>query len=356
MLEKIEIRNFRCFESITLSNLARVNIVVGPNSAGKTALMEAIFLVSGANPELAFRIKAFRGLNTLALSVNRTSYEALWKDLFYGFDQSKKITISMQGTRSFGRELTIGYQREKTLVLEISSKDILKDSVSPIVPISFEWMLSTGQKISAEPEIRNNGVAVKFSGETSAVLPLPIAFYTSALQATQEENANYFSALSVQNKEKEIVEALKSEFPFINGLSVEISGGVPTLFAAIEDVGEKIPLNLVSSGVTKLMGILLGIANQAGGIVCIDEIENGFYFDRLPSIWNIIFEFAKRFDVQIIASTHSWECLQALSDCASSTGELSEFCLVQSSEVGEKFRTHSGDSFVKAMAQQIDVR
>lgn len=356
MIEKIEIQNFRCFKSLILSNLARVNIIVGPNSSGKTALMEAIFLASGTNPELAFRIKAFRGLNSLTISVNRSAYEALWKDLFFGFDQSKPVTINMTGSPAFCRELTIGYQHEKTLVLEISGKDILKDSVAPIVPILFEWKLLSGQTIAAEPEIRNNGIGVKFSGATSIVQPLPSAFYTSATQTTQEENSNYFSMLSVQNKEKEIVDALKSEFPFIKGLTVEISGGVATLFASIENVDEKIPLNLVSSGVTKLVGILLGIANQAGGVICIDEIENGFYFDRLPSIWHLIFEFAERFDVQVFASTHSWECLQAASDCATSSGQISKFCLIQSINNEKKFRAHPGEALVTAMMQQIDVR
>ncbi len=356
MIEQVKIENFRCFKLLSLSNLARVNIIVGPNSSGKTALMEAIFLASGASPELAFRIKAFRGLNSLAISVTRSAYEALWKDLFFDFDQSRSINISMLGSLAFNRKLTIGYQHEKTLILEIGGKDMFKDSALPIVPILFEWEILSGQKGSAEPEIRNTGITVKFSGDNSALQPLPSAFYSSAAQATQEENANFFSLLSVQNKEKDIVEALKSEFPFIESLSVEISGGTPTLFASIKDVGEKIPLNLVSSGVTKLVGILLGIASQAGGVVCIDEIENGFYFDRLPSIWNVIFKFAQRFNVQVFASTHSWECLQAASDCAAKSGELSEFCLIQAIDGEARFRTLSGDAWVTGMAQQIDVR
>lgn len=353
MIEKIEIKNYRCFESLKLNGLKRMNVIVGPNSAGKTAFMEAIFLAAGASPELVFRTKAYRGLDTLAITLNRSSYEALWRDLFNGFDQAKTIEISLIGSPAFSRDLKIYYQRDKTMMLGLGGKDLLQDSVTPIVPIVFEWNLLSGKSISAEPQMNANGIVVKFSEPLEA---LPLAFYTSATQTTQQENAGYFSALSVQNKEKEIIEALKSEFPFITGLSVEIWGGMPTLFTSVEGVNDKIPLNLVSAGVNKLIGILLGIANQAGGVICIDELENGFYFDRLPSIWNLLLEFAIKYDVQIFASTHSWECLQAASDCASNSGNESEFTLIQSLTDTAGFRVHSGEALVEAMTQQIDVR
>ena len=336
-----------------LNNLGRMNVIVGPNGRGKTALMEAIFLAAGANPELAIRIKAFRGLSAVSISLTKNSYEALWKDLFNNFDQSKQIEIKLSGTYDFCRELTIAYQREKALMLELDGKDLLKESASSIVPILFEWKLSNGKSVSAEPQMRAEGIGIKFSNSLEA---LPLAFYSSASQTTQEENAGYFSALSVQNKESEVIAALKSEFTFITGLSVEVWGGFPTLFASIKDINEKIPLNLVSSGVNKLISILLGIANQAGGVICIDEIENGFYYDRLPSIWKLILEFAIKFDVQIFASTHSLECLQAASQCALDSGKDTEFTLIQSLSDKPGFKVHSGKAFIDAMSQQIDVR
>lgn len=368
MIEKIEIKNYRCFESLTLEGLGRINIIVGPNSSGKTALMEAIFLACGANPELAIRIKGFRGLQTVSISQNRKSYEALWKDLFNGFDQTKKIEISINGTpQEFCRKLTIAYQHTKPVLIEYSGKDLLRDNVTAVVPILFIWELPTGRKFLAEPEIRSDsalGVKLSISVEEANVpvniseFPqvLPLGFYSSAHPIPTEEHANYFSELSVQNKEKTIVDALKKEFPFISGLSVEIWGGVPTIFASVDSITEKIPLNLVSSGVNKLIGILLGIANQPGGIICIDEIENGFYFDRLPSIWNLILEFSIIFNVQIFASTHSWECLQAASDCALTSEKVSEFRLIQALNDTAGFKVHTGENFLEAMSQQIDVR
>lgn len=41
-IEKIELKNFRGFSNLTLEGVRRINIIVGPNGSGKTALMEGI--------------------------------------------------------------------------------------------------------------------------------------------------------------------------------------------------------------------------------------------------------------------------------------------------------------------------
>lgn len=42
-----------------------------------------------------------------------------------------------------------------------------------------------------------------------------------------------------------------------------------------------------------------------------DEIENGLHHSVLPTIWRGLFHAAEEVDVQIFATTHSWECVLA---------------------------------------------
>lgn len=53
------------------------------------------------------------------------------------------------------------------------------------------------------------------------------------------------------------------------------------------------------------------------GIVLIDEIENGLYHTSQEILWDIIFESSKAFNVQIFATTHSAECIEAFSSSVS---------------------------------------
>jgi AAA15 family ATPase/GTPase len=353
MIQELRIQNFRCFDSQSLAGLQRINVIVGPNGAGKTALMEAVFLACGASPEIALRVKAFRGLATIAISQSKSAYEALWRDLFHSFDQSRSIEISLQMEGGANRSLRVSYGEESSLLLPLSDLGKMPEAAAAIVPISFTWILPSGKEVSAVPEIHPNGLKVKASEPFD---PLPTSFFTSAAMPTQDETAANFSALSIRNEDEIIVSAMKTEFPFIQGLSVQVAGGSPTVFASVENLSEKIPLNLLSSGITKLLGILLGIATQKGGIVCIDEIENGFYFDRLPAIWDLIHTFATQFDVQVFASTHSWECLQAAADCA--VENSADFALIQAPDFGHRLplTVRAGESFIAAMNQSIDIR
>ena len=62
MLKTLSIRGYRSFESYRLSQLARVNLVVGKNNCGKTSLLEAVELaVSKGDPAVLYNSVARRG-------------------------------------------------------------------------------------------------------------------------------------------------------------------------------------------------------------------------------------------------------------------------------------------------------
>jgi AAA15 family ATPase/GTPase len=44
MIEKISIKNFRCFGNTTIEGFKRINLIGGLNNSGKTALLEAILM------------------------------------------------------------------------------------------------------------------------------------------------------------------------------------------------------------------------------------------------------------------------------------------------------------------------
>jgi AAA15 family ATPase/GTPase len=133
MVESLEVKNFRCFQDLKLRGLRTINLIVGLNSSGKTSLLESIFIAAGANPEIAIRIRAFRGLGQMIqLSADRTVYESLWRDLFFNFNQSKTISCKLIGSPSNTRSLDISYTSLEPLTLPFG-KDVGESPL--IVPI-----------------------------------------------------------------------------------------------------------------------------------------------------------------------------------------------------------------------------
>ena len=64
MIERLRIRNFKGFDDLDLQPLAKITLLGGENSIGKSSILEALFLFfDRRNPELILRQFAWRGIS-----------------------------------------------------------------------------------------------------------------------------------------------------------------------------------------------------------------------------------------------------------------------------------------------------
>jgi AAA15 family ATPase/GTPase len=170
------------------------------------------------------------------------------------------------------------------------------------------------------------------------------------------EVAGWYSTLSVGGKEREIVEAIRDVFPIVEDLSIQISAGSPVLFAKVKGVNDKIPVNLVSAGITRLLAMVLAIHKMAGGIVCIDEIENGFHFEILESVWKLIERFSTSTQTQVFATSHSQECIAAATNAISDARKRLRFLKLSRQDGYSTVKDISGQSLRSAVQMDVEVR
>lgn len=350
MIESVRVEIFRCFKKLEIEKLRRINVIVGRNASGKTALLESIFITGGNNPEIVMRVNAFRGLGQmLQMKLERSAYESLWRDLFFGFDQKKNILIHLTGSPANTRSVSISYTPFQSLTLPIS--EIVKAESPLIVPIVFEWRDFNGVVSTSEVKVTPQGLVLAGQGEA-----LPVYFFSSAATTNPTENADRFSDLSKRRKEKALVKELIKQFPYMDDVSIETRTGIAMLYASIKDMPEKMPMGLISSGISKLVSLLLGLGDKPQAIVLVDEMENGFYHDTLPTIWSTLFRFCKENNAQLFASTHSQECLNALLPTIKDNEE--DFLLIRTYKENDRClaETFSGRKLQSAISQSIDVR
>lgn len=79
------------------------------------------------------------------------------------------------------------------------------------------------------------------------------------------------------------------------------------------DLGTKpmIPFTQLGQAFTRILEIYCEIFANQPKILLIDEIENGLYYEGLGDFWNGLFEVLEDQDVQLFATTHSRECMEA---------------------------------------------
>ena len=139
MVDSFTIRNFRSFNEAKVEGCRRINIIVGDNGSGKTALLEALFLALGVSPELAMRTRSWRGQEGAQMSgTQQDMHEALWGDLFHKFQSQHAALISLKGAGEQDRSVSVWLNKAGAAKVLPPRRDrpTSKPLVVEVVPVS----------------------------------------------------------------------------------------------------------------------------------------------------------------------------------------------------------------------------
>ncbi|HZP03695.1 MAG TPA: AAA family ATPase [Terracidiphilus sp.] len=348
MIKRLELRNFRCFRHLDLS-LKQFNIVVGESASGKTALLESMFLIGGASPEIYFRLRNWRGFSrNLNLSGTRENYQSIFRDLFYNFDQDAGAILSFEDSLAGSRRLEISYSDSPEYGLDLESPEPHAFTLSPV---NFKWLI--------QGKVHNTSLSFKEGKLTinGAAPTAPLAYYNTVNTSTFE-NSSAFSALSRRFRDSSLLKAVAAIYPEVKEITLELTAGDPTLCVAT-DLSERLPLGDLSGGVAKFVTIALGILANPKGTVIVDEIESGFYYRNMPSVWSALVTLCVEEQVQLVVSTHSYEFLKAAAPVLATNGTAKESQLLRAeiNENGEHvIRKIPAQAFEAATSQDFEVR
>ncbi len=325
MLTELTVTNFRNLKDVSLENLGRITLIAGKNGVGKTALLEALWLLSGPdNPELGARMNAFRGLPI-------TGPDTVFRDLFRNFDTREDIKVSARG--NWGRqcrELEISLKDRKQLPAILSGsleKASIERSTRPQTEGGFElvfkyrhqdgneyvsrawWYQEMPNPVGIGPiEVASEGIR----GERQAVEERPDSVLMASLHRDDLQTvASRFGELQLKGKDDEILRLLCSLEPRLKRLVPITIRNTTVIHANIAGTDRPIPIQLLGEGLNRMFNLALAMGTATGGLLLIDEIENGLHHTVLPEVFATLLAMARAFDVQVFATTHSAECIRA---------------------------------------------
>jgi hypothetical protein len=312
MLKSFAVRNFRCLADFEIHNLARINLLVGDNGAGKTALLDAFFAhMSQGNAINFLKLKAFRR------SVTVLPDEGFWQEFFTDLDASREILLS--SLDSDGKERTskvsVGPPTQVVFAVPPAASGAIEPSPARFTqagefrPLRLQYSESTSpqslpNEVTLDPSVP--GLVQKFPAKVDH----PAHYFSAAGLPEPEEIAKHVSALIVAKEEAPLVSLAKAFDDRVRALSVASPKGPAEVFV---DLGERylLPLTLMGSGPLRTIGVASVIPSYKSGALLVDEVETGIYYKRLAELWKGLCELAKRYNVQVIATTHSAECVSA---------------------------------------------
>jgi predicted ATPase len=350
MIRSIDIQNFRCFEHLPIENVKRFNVIVGDNAAGKTALLEAIFLALSGNVEVSMRLRQQRGFESTFSGSPKAIEEAIWKDYFFNYDWRRNIRVRLNGDGIDNREMTIGRGDSSPLV---PFEGFDQSEAALRSPILFRWIDAFGREHSYNPTVTQKGIQLGRIEED-----LPDFFLFAANHTPQSgETAARFSQLSTERREGFFVDIFKAQYPFIEALSIEVAGGAPVIHASISGEARKQPLNAVSGGINRIVAIMLALAAERKSVVLVDEIEDGLYYRHKTPLWRGLLDLARKNDAQMFLTTHDEEWLMSLVEA--SANDLTDIALwrLERSEGGKRvLRQMTGRTLQASVEFQGEVR
>ena len=333
MITGISIQNFRGFRDMTLDGLARVNLLVGDNGSGKTALLEPVFLAMSNSPLAALQLRQVRGLDGIAARLGAAQPVA--PQVLYDFlgEGANEARIATRGQPPFARSLRVGQDPGRPILLAPNGPPtagadttqqpvVLPQSNVLAVPMVFEWRDSDGNVGTSSAQIGPTGMTTGAAGVSYVATQ-----FVSAGQDGQGGAATVFSALDRAGEAQPFIDEMKQQFRELEVIAVQLEGARPLLHGRLTGQKHQRPLEMLSGGITRLALILLTLAAPDFHVVLIDEIENGLHHSRFPLLWQQIRAFAARFDTQVFATTHSQECLDAAADAMAAEPE--DFALLR---------------------------
>ena len=349
MIRSIEVSNFRCFKRLTIDDVSRLNVIVGDNGVGKTALLEAIFLPLATSTHVPMRLRQQRGLEASFSGTSQRIQEALWGDFFHNYDLRSPVALILSGDGDENRRLLIS-KRQGEFSLPLSPNDSLEMDVG--APISFTWENAKGESFPLTPMLIEGRFQLPDTGED-----LPNFFqFSASMNISSSESASRFSDLSKRKAHKQFIEIFTAEYPWIEDINIEVSAGSPSLYATLKGTDQKIPLPNVSGGINRVLGMLITIASRPMSVIVVDEIETGIYYKHHKAVWRNFLNFIKRYDGQLFVTTHSQECLEALGKAVDEKSDDVSLWRMERTKTGPKLSRFSGKTLKAGIKYGQEVR
>jgi hypothetical protein len=312
MFTSVRIQNFRQFRDLTLEGLGQINLITGANDTGKTSLLEALFAhVSPTTPETILTIANLRGVEQVQLAGGYA-----WGFIFR--DGDTQSTIRLESTRDDGvrESLEISVSEDSDIAFErtnggsdASAPRVLSTSARSASTLQYVYSVESDGKSRqgvSRIQVTERGHLTEraqgFDGRP---------FYFQAHQpGDPQSDARRVSYLTVTGRKGQLIQALQIIDSRLSNLEV-LDLGPPSFVAAEVGPGQLVPASYMGQGFERLLSVFPALLRSPGGTVMIDEIDDGLHYSVLVDVWTAIIKTAIKHNVQIFATTHSYECIEA---------------------------------------------
>ena len=357
----LSIERFRSLRQLKLEGLGRVNLITGRNNTGKSSILEALrILASEALPSVLSSILRFREEDLpeseeMARGIEQEGF-AQFAALFTGYPQLSEVREPILLSANGGeRPLHL------TISLGLFSEERDPEGVRKLVPQQAQLFGTedvtpalviespSGRRVMTSDYLRRFGIRGRLMRPDLTEEPrIPCVFVSPYGGERTATLGTLWDKIALTDSEKDVVQALRIIVGDVEAVSMVGGEGPRQMRTAIVRSGgfkRPVPLRSFGDGLNRLFGIVLSLVNAKAGLLLIDEFENGMHHTVQLDVWRAIFRLARQLDIQVFATSHSWDAIEAFQKAA-----------VEDPEVGVLVRlTRKGDNVIPTLFQEKEL-
>ena len=297
MINNIKIERLRGIRECILEDFGRFNIFLGYNNCGKTTVLEAIYLFLGHD-----NIIGNVNINNLRQLI--VDSDEKYKLNFYNLESERPITMSGMYDNA-QRKAEFKYWERFADAIDVND---IKDKQTALekefgLQLTFDTPTGTYQSKLILSSNKDKQVRVEVPKELGTHIN---SVYLSSIIGHSNFVNDFYSVVLKQKKEDRLIAILREIEPSIKDAVIANN-------LLMVDIGlkQRVPIQVLGDGIRKIFDIIAAMFQCENGALLIDEMENGFHFKSMPVLWRAIIETAKELNVQVFATTHNIDTLQA---------------------------------------------
>jgi energy-coupling factor transporter ATP-binding protein EcfA2 len=327
-ISKLTVSRFRFFGDLKVDGFGRVNLTTGRNNAGKSTLLEAIrLLATEGSPATFFSILNYREetdprAEDPGAAIMPGDFSAFC-NLFCGFPSLAECRepFSISGENGTPQKLSA---RVAWFTEESDAEQGRR-----IIPAPNDLFGESSGFPALEVELANRRRIIRLDrplryrrimGDAGEGISKPCVFLDPFSSRSTSQLAAFWDAIALTEAEGEVVRALQIVSKDIQAVSMVGNNDAVqrsrTAIAKCLGCSHPVPLRSFGDGVNRLFGLILSLTCAKSGVLLVDEIENGLPHSVLVDIWRTLFRLARQLDVQVFATSHSWDCIEAFQKAA----------------------------------------